>query len=86
MEVRKQTAVPKNLMGMDGKRKYPFHELEVNDVLTFSDTQQFERARRAAQGYAKTHGVRFTSRKGFQINENDEAVHAGSGGIILRIK
>ena len=83
MEVKSSPVIPEN---MDGKRKYPFHELEINDVVTFSDTEQFERARRAAQGYAKTHKVRFTSRKGFQINEANEAVHVGEGGIILRIK
>ena len=83
MEVRKDAKIPGN---MDGKRKYPFHELEVNDVVTFSDTEQFERARRASQSYAKHHEVKFTSRKGFQINEANEAIHTGSGGIILRIK
>jgi len=86
VEVRKHAKMPQDMSDLHGKRKYPFHELEVNDVVTFSDTEQFERARRAAQSYGKTHNVKFTSRLGFQINEENEAVHTGQGGIILRIK
>jgi hypothetical protein len=60
-------------------RKYPFNTLEVDDSVEFDDTEEFERARRAAQSYARTHGIVFTSRKGIQGGE-----FVGTGGTIWR--
>ena len=60
-------------------RKYPFNELDVGDSVEFDDTEQFEKARRAAQSYAITHGIAFTSRKGIQNGD-----YVGTGGTIWR--
>jgi hypothetical protein len=60
-------------------RKYPFNTLDVNGSVEFDDTEEFERARRAAQSYGRTHGWVFTSRKGIQNGK-----FVGNGGTIWR--
>jgi len=78
------------------ERKYPFHEMTPNDSVSFDDDDKFIKARRAARGYMNKHGGIFTSRKGYQIekDENGEIVldengdpklvYIGTGGTIWR--
>lgn len=61
------------------RRKYPFDQLEVNDSVEFDSTEDFERARRAAQAYGRTHNLKFIARKGIQ-----DGVPCGAGGTIWR--
>lgn len=77
MKVRKGVPVPQGPRHY--QRKYPFNELEPGDSIDFDDTDDFERARRAAQFYGKTHKIRFVCRKGIQNGE-----YVGQGGTIWR--
>lgn len=63
----------------DARKKYPFDELEVGDSVEFDDTATFERARRAAQSFGRSHDMKFIARKGIQDGE-----FVGSGGTIWR--
>jgi hypothetical protein len=80
MEIRKDLAIPERT-GVGAARKYPFGDMQVGDSLSISDSDKFERARRAATVFAKRNNMLFTSRKGYENGE-----HTGQGGTIWRVE
>ncbi len=77
MEIKTGVPIPEG--DTPRRRKYPFNELAVGDAIEFEDTANFEKARRAALSYGKTHDITFTARKGIQDGE-----YVGEGGTIWR--
>lgn len=79
-EIQKNVPIP--AATRVGRSKYPFKDMEIGDSISVEDSEEFQRIRRSAYAYSRSHeGVSFASRAG---HWNGQKV--GHGGTLWRVE